>query len=336
MEGRLQAKKHCRVCGERVNRLYKGSGGKRCAVCLHRTHSEHLAENKRVCSRCREEDLLIPGGQGVIPGCVSILHLTDIHFGREDSLERVAPVENLIIKEGIKFVLVSGDLTARAGREEYEMAAGWINKMESTGVRVGVVPGNHDIGYWGNIISVGRQIAGRKYHRWIEIIDRPIEPCVRGAGSLMLGLNSAHGISPTRFLNGYLNRYQRQRAIEILEATPEDYMKLVFCHHPLVRFEGNLHKTLFNSEKVRLELMEAGAGIFLWGHQHSFASMEMEKKGGKCFAVQSPTLSARTRNGQYPGFSVIDWYFRARLVIRVYRVSGGNKVEEERRVEYIL
>lgn len=336
MEDRTEVKKHCRVCGGRVNRLYRGSGGKRCVVCLHRTHGKHMAGNKRVCARCGEEDMIIPGGYGFIPGRVSILHLTDIHFGREDSQERIGPAEEIIKKEGINYVLVSGDLTARAGREEYKMAARWINRMESTGIRVGVVPGNHDIGYWGNIMSLGRQFAGRKYHRWIEIIDRPIEPCVRGAGTLMLGLNSAHGVSPTRFLNGYLNRFQRQRAAEIIKATPEDHMKLVFCHHPLVRFEGNIHKTMFKSEKVRLELMEAGADIFLWGHQHSFAAVELERDGGKSFAVQCPTLSERTRSGHSPGFVVVDWYFKEKIVIRVYSIFSINKAEEERRVEYSL
>lgn len=335
MKDRLEIKKHCRVCGERVHRLYKGSGGKRCAVCLHRTHGEHLADNKRVCVNCREEDLLLPGGYGEMPGHVSILHLTDIHFGSGDSAEKLYPAEALLKNEGIKYVLISGDLTARAGREEYEMSAGWINKVESGGVRVGVVPGNHDIGYWGNFKSLGRQFAGRKYHRWIEIVDRPIEPCLRGAGTLMLGLNSAHGVSPTRFLNGYLNRFQMQRAKEILRATPEDHIKLVFCHHPLVRFGGNIHKSMFNSEKVKLELMEAGAGIFVWGHQHSFASVEIETERSRCFAVQGPTLSERIREGG-AGFTVLDWHFKRKLVIRVYRIINNNAAEEERRVEYPL
>jgi len=335
-QDRYEAKKYCRVCGGRVSRLYKGSGGRRCAVCLHRTHREHLAGNKRVCSSCWEEDMYIPGySGGGRPGKISLLHLTDIHFSQEDPRQDASLLKKWIIKEDMDYVLISGDLTSRAGKKEYESAAAWIGEVESAGARVAVVPGNHDIGYFGNIMSVGRQFAGRKYHRWIEILDRPIDPCVRGPGCLMLGLNSAHGISPAGFVNGYLSRSQQARAGEILLATPPGHLKVIFCHHPLVKFKNNFHKAMWRSENVRNILSAAGADLFLWGHQHSFATVRLEKEEGRCFAVQSPTLSGRIRDGDYPGFSTIDWHFGLMAIIRSYRLVKGN-IEEDGRVQYPL
>ncbi|MFZ5634939.1 MAG: metallophosphoesterase family protein [Bacillota bacterium] len=336
MGDRDELKKYCRVCGERIPRFYKGSGGKRCAVCLHRTHREHLAGNGRVCLRCSKEELSIPPEYRQAPPQIKLVHLTDLHFGENDSLKRSELLKKWIVRQDAGYILVSGDLTGRAGRREYERAARWIREVGSTGIRMAVVPGNHDIGYWGNVMSMGRQAIGRKYHRWIKIIDRPIEPCVRGPGCVVVGLNSAHGISPTRFFNGYLNRHQRARAREILQATPPGHLKVVFCHHPLVRFADNLHSAMFRADSVRGELMAAGAGLFLWGHQHSFAAAELAKNGEKCYAVQGPTLSGRIRDGNYPGFSVVEWYPETRIVIRSYNVINDEAIEEERMVEYPL
>ncbi|MHB8917414.1 MAG: metallophosphoesterase family protein [Desulfocucumaceae bacterium] len=335
-EDREETKKFCRVCGRRVLRLYKRSGGKRCSACLHRTHGDHLAGNLRVCQRCSAEELFIPGEYYRCPRSVVIVHLSDLHVGRSSPDRRTELLKNWLGILGADYVLVSGDLTGRAGGEEYQRAAQWIRDIEAGGMRVAAVPGNHDIGYWGNVMSIGRQAAGRKYHRWIKIIDRPIEPCVRGPGCVIVGLNSAHGISHAGLVNGYLNGFQRARAVEILKATPPGHLKAVFCHHPLVRFDNNSHRAMFRAEGVRRELEAAGAELFLWGHQHSFAAVRLGGDRTNHFAVQSPTLSGRTRDGGLPGFTVIDWLFGSVVVIRAFIILDDLRIVEEKRVEFPL
>lgn len=334
MAGRDELKKFCRVCGVRVSKLYKRQGGRRCTVCLHRTHREHMARNNRVCSRCSKEDLAV-FEDSKLPDGVSLVHLTDIHFGEVGCLERMDLVMKWIKNRGMNFVLISGDLTAKAVKEEYQMAARWINDVEVAGIKVAVVPGNHDIGYWGSYKSVGRQLIGRKYHWWIEIIDRPIEPVFKGPGCTIIGLNSAHGINPSRSFNGYLNRDQRIRAGEVLRATPPDFLKVVFCHHPFMRFEKNIHRAMFNADTVREELAAAGCDLFLWGHQHSFAAIHIETSQGKSYAIQSPTLSERTRNMNYPGFAVIEWFYNDHLTIRSLSIKNSDIIEGEKAEFYL-
>lgn len=334
MAGRDDIKKFCRVCGARVSKSYKRQGGKRCTVCLHRTHREHMARNNRVCRRCSREDVAV-FEDSKMPNSVLLVHLTDIHFGEEGSLERMDLVMEWIKNRGMNFILISGDLTAKAVKEEYQMAARWISDVEEAGIKVAVVPGNHDIGYWGNVKSVGRQLIGRKYHWWIDIIDRPIEPVIKGAGCMIIGLNSAHGMNPSRFFNGYLNRDQRIRAGEVLRVAPPGHLKVVFCHHPFIRFENNIHSAMFNADAVREELAAAGSDLFLWGHQHSFAVTYTETARGKSFAIQSPTLSDRTRNLNYPGFAVIEWFFKDRITIRSLSIKNSDIIEGEK-AEYSL
>ncbi len=335
---RYEMKKICRVCGRMVSLLHEGAGsrGRRCASCLHRTHREHLAGSGRVCLRCRDEDLSMPLERSPVPDRITLVHLSDIHFGGGGS-ERLADLlKRWICGRGFDYVLVSGDLTSRAGEEEYRLAARWIRDMESTGVRVAVVPGNHDIGYWGNIMSLGGQAVGRKYHRWIKIMDRPIDPCVRGPGCVVVGLNSAHGINPSRLFKGYLNRRQMDRAVEIFRGTPSGHLKIMFCHHPLLRFENDIHRVVFRAGEVKDELSAAGVRLFLWGHQHSSAVAVWTGEGEKCFAVQSPTLSDRVRGGDKPGFSVAEWFFKEKVLIRTFDIINAQSVEEGKRFEYSL
>ncbi len=334
MEERDETKKICRVCGRMVTFRYRGSGGRICMSCLHRTHADHLAGNRRVCLRCAGEDLFIPPEYNRVPRSITLVHLADLHLGGDESVERAELLKKWLEGGGWNYILVSGDLTGRAERKEYERAARWIRDVESTGARVAVVPGNHDIGYWGNAASVAGQAVGKKYHRWIKKIDRPIEPCLRGPGCVVLGLNSSHGINPARLFNGYLDRWQRARAVEILRSTPQDHLKVVFCHHPLVRFPENRHRAMFRAEVVREELAAAGANLFLWGHQHSFAAADLAGAWGRCYAVQSPTLSNRLRNGEHPGFTVVEWFLKERVVIRAFNIVKAGYIEEEKRAEY--
>lgn len=336
MVDRYQQKKYCRVCGRRVPRFYKNSGGKRCAVCLHRTHGEHLARNRRVCRRCSQEELAVLPEHNRQPWRIKLIHFTDLHFGHNHSLERMDVLKKWTENQGADYILISGDLTGRAGKAEYQRASRWLGDVGSTGAKVAVVPGNHDIGYWGNVKSLSRQAMGSKYHRWIKIIDRPIEPCIRGPGCVILGLNSAHGLSPARLMNGYINRHQRDRAREILQATPAGHLKVVFCHHPLIRFTGNFHKPMHGAEKIRSELAVAGSDLLLWGHQHSFAAVELVQKEKKCYAVQSRTLSARVREGDYPGFTVVEWFPASKVIIRAYNIKGDDTIDQYKMLQFPL
>ncbi len=331
----LQDKKYCRVCSKKVNRFYKNNGGRRCAVCLHRTHRDHLSVNGRVCRVCAGEEMKPPAKGRQSLESINLVHLTDLHFGEKGSGVRLEVIKKWLGQHNYDYILISGDLTARSRTVEYQAAACWLDDIEALGIKVGVVPGNHDIGYWGNIKSLASIPVGRKYHRWIKWINRPIEPYLKSKNCAILGLNSAHGLSPFKLFNGYLSRNQRSRAVEIFKIVPDDCLKVVFCHHPLVRFEGNQHRAMFNAEKARNELINAGVKLFLWGHQHSFESIQMVGAGGSCFALQSPTISGRIRCNELPGFTSVHWLLNNKVIFKLFEVDSEN-IREKKAVEYTL
>lgn len=93
----------------------------------------------------------------VAPDTISILHLSDLHFGA-GSPDYVSMLQPLIadIKDTagglglnkIDYLVISGDLTNRASAEEFEQArlfiSGIIERFRLSAERCVIVPGNHD------------------------------------------------------------------------------------------------------------------------------------------------------------------------------------------------
>src|ERR1700712_4023550 len=71
----------------------------------------------------------------------TIIHLSDIHFGRVD----YAVADKLLVKIGEiapDLTVVSGDLTQRAKSAQFIEAKAFLDKLPQPQI---VVPGNHDI-----------------------------------------------------------------------------------------------------------------------------------------------------------------------------------------------
>ena len=75
---------------------------------------------------------------------ISLFHLSDIHFGLEDS-RALAWAKREIARKRPHAVAITGDLTMRARHREFAAATAWINSLEAP-VTVGV--GNHDMPYF--------------------------------------------------------------------------------------------------------------------------------------------------------------------------------------------
>ena len=91
----------------------------------------------------------------------SIVHLSDIHFGRVDPL-----VINPLIEavNGLKpdLVAVSGDLTQRARSQQFKEARAFLDHLPKPQI---IVPGNHDVPLH-NVFARFLQPL-RKYRRYI-------------------------------------------------------------------------------------------------------------------------------------------------------------------------
>jgi 3',5'-cyclic AMP phosphodiesterase CpdA len=71
----------------------------------------------------------------------TLIHLSDLHFGRVDP-STLRPLLEFINTTRPDLVAISGDLTQRARRAEFEAARKFLDAIQFPKI---VVPGNHDV-----------------------------------------------------------------------------------------------------------------------------------------------------------------------------------------------
>ena len=137
-----------------------------------------------------------------------ILHVSDLHFGRNEKSESIEALARLIEEVQPELVLASGDLTHRGLRSQHERAADFLHDL---GLPVLAIPGNHDIPY---------TFPKRFTRPWAEFERRweTTEPVYRSEQIVAVGLNS---VRPWRHQSGRLHPQQVERAAEAFRGAPD-------------------------------------------------------------------------------------------------------------------
>ena len=115
----------------------------------------------------------------------TIVHLSDLHFGRIDPAI-LDPLAALIVSMRPDVVVVSGDLTQRARKAQFQGARAYLDRLPKPQV---VVPGNHDVPLyrvWERFLSpLG------KYRRHF---DDDLEPDFIDDEIAVIGINTARSL----------------------------------------------------------------------------------------------------------------------------------------------
>ncbi len=250
----------------------------------------------------------------------TIVHLSDIHFGRVDE-RLVAPLVEAIRAVAPNLVAVSGDLTQRARRRQFEQARAFLDRLPPPLL---VVPGNHDVPLYNLAARLLDPYGG--YRRQIA---QDLEPIHQDEELIAVGLNSARSV-PFHG-GGRLNETQVARARTRLMTAPADAIRIVVTHHPfdLPKSHGDEH-LIGRSDMAMRQLAAAGADLFLAGHLHvshvGHTADRYQIAGHSALVVQAGTLSTRGR-GELNTFNVLRL---ARPLITIERHSwdGARQVFE--------
>ena len=254
-----------------------------------------------------------------------IAHLSDLHFGREDALV-VQRLADDVRDQRPDVVAVSGDLTQRARRREFEAAMRFIDSLPSPRV---VVPGNHDIPLYD---------AFRRFffplHRWHRFITPEAFPVYEDDELRILGLNTARSAAWKE------GRISRRQIAEIRrrwgDAAPAAF-KVLVTHHPFRPAEPGLHTSIVGRAPIALEALEAaGADLLLSGHRNMGTAgvlphRHVRVKRSILVAEAGTAMSAR-RRGEANGYNVIT-VDPPRLVIQV-RVWDGTRFDAGRETTF--
>jgi 3',5'-cyclic AMP phosphodiesterase CpdA len=228
----------------------------------------------------------------------SIVHLSDIHFGRVD-LAVVGPLIETINQIAPDVVAVSGDLTQRARSHQFKQARAFLDALPHPQI---VVPGNHDVPLHNVFARFAQPLL--KYRRYITNDLRPFHYDDEIA---VLGVSTARSFT---IKGGRINQRQVNWMRERLCSCDPDLVKIVVTHHPFDLPEGHNDRKLVGRARMAMELLAScGADVFLAGHLHishtTHSARRYKIKGHSALVVQAGTAISDRGRGEANSFNVI-------------------------------
>ena len=251
----------------------------------------------------------------------TIVHLSDLHFGRLD--ERIiAPLVERITAIHPDVIAVSGDLTQRARRRQFQQASAFLVLLPFPKV---VVPGNHDVPLFNVASRLLDPFGG--YRRWIS---PDLEPAYIDNEVAVIGLNSARGLITGG--RGRLNMEQVEAATARLRPLPPAPIRAIVTHHPFDLPEGFAAEHLVGRASMAMQrFIEVGADLFLAGHLHvshvGHTANRYNIAGHSALVVQAGTLSMRGR-GELNTFNVLR-IGRPEMAIERYSWETGSRAFDQ-------
>lgn len=256
----------------------------------------------------------------------TLLHLSDLHFGRIDPAT-LAPLLATAKEIRPDVVLVSGDLTQRARRRQFREARDFLSALPQPQI---IVPGNHDVPLYNVALRFADPLAN--YRRYIT---DDLEPFFRDDEIAVAGINTARSLT---FKGGRINERQVARVRERLCALPEQVARVIVTHHPFDLPEGRLERDLVGRARMAMEAFVAcGADVIASGHLHvshtGHTAIRYKLPGRSALVVQAGTATSTRERGEPNSFNVLA-IERSRISVerRVWRASDGAFIPGAREV----
>lgn len=249
----------------------------------------------------------------------TIAHISDLHFGRIDKPVAEGLVADL--QELVPAVLVvSGDLTQRARRRQYEQAAAYLRRLPGPMV---VVPGNHDVPLW----DVFRRFLS-PLGRYRRYITDDLFPSYSDDELFVLGINTARSFTRT---SGWISQEQIQEVRRRMCSVRPGIFKVLVTHHPFIPAPRKPNSdVIIGGEAALGRLEECGVDLLLAGHLHLAYHDDVRAHHGPArqsvLSVQAGTATSTRRRHEPNAYNWIT--VSPQLVSVSVRVWNGTRFEE--------
>jgi 3',5'-cyclic AMP phosphodiesterase CpdA len=259
----------------------------------------------------------------------TLAHLSDLHFGRDDPPVVTALQESL---RNLRpdLVVISGDLTQRARRFQFEAARKFFEQIQSPKL---VIPGNHDIPLY-NLF--GRLIAPfSNYNRYIPAAAEAAQ-CFVDDEIAVLGLNTVRRLN---WKNGRVSDQQLTDMAGWFAKMPPSVWKILVTHHPLA-WTSDARKFSLAQRSVPAvkAAVKSGVHLVLSGHSHhavnSAIDADLVAQGSLLVVHAGTAVSNRTR-GQANTYNLIT-IAPPLLSVTIMEWSAGAGFREGAHSRYIL
>lgn len=218
-----------------------------------------------------------------------VLQLSDLHFGTERE-EVMAALDVLVAREQPDLLLLTGDITQRARRAQFEAAGAFLRRLGRPAL---VLAGNHDI----PLFNVFARLFW-PYRGFTRVFGANREGTFEADGLHVIGVDST---SPRRHKDGVIRDDQIERVCKLLRATPKRALRIVALHHPVYAVTESDERNLAQGHREAIPAWaDAGADLILGGHIHLPYVRPLRERYARIsrdvWAVQAGTaISRRTR-----------------------------------------
>jgi 3',5'-cyclic AMP phosphodiesterase CpdA len=228
----------------------------------------------------------------------TLVHLSDLHFGRVDEA-LLAPLRDTIARIAPDVVVVSGDLTQRAKREEFEAARAYLDTFPGPQI---IVPGNHDI----SLYNVLRRFL-KPLERYKRYITDDLDPIYVDEEIAVLGVNTARSLT---FKDGRVNEEQVTKICQELSGLDPAITRIVVTHHPFDLPTSADEKDLVDRAPMAMAAFaKCGVDLLLAGHLHmSHSNSTAERYPISEYAalvIQAGTATSTRGRGEVNSFNVV-------------------------------
>lgn len=189
-----------------------------------------------------------------------ILHISDLHFGPPFVPAVAEALLQTIPSLAPDAIVVSGDLTQRAKRHQFEEARAFFDRLPE--IPLLVIPGNHDVALWRIFERLFKPHA-----LYCEIITPDLNPVVRVGNVVLVGLDST---APRRTIsNGRLYADQLRHCEETFAAVPEDMTRIVVAHHHFAPGHDRVYDIAMPGSRRAIDcFIDQKVEMILGGHLH--------------------------------------------------------------------
>jgi 3',5'-cyclic AMP phosphodiesterase CpdA len=221
----------------------------------------------------------------------ALLQISDPHFGTE----RPAVVEALVRlahEAAPELIVLSGDITQRATRDEYAAARAFADRLGPAPLLA--IPGNHDVPLFNLAARLFDPYANHRHAFGDEL-----EPEHRSANWFVVSVKTTRR---WRHKDGEVSVAQIERVAQRLQQATAAQMRVVVVHQPVaVPSEKDASDLLHGHEAAVRRWAAAGADAIVGGHIHLPYVMPLhESHAGlarRAWCVQAGTaVSSRVRH----------------------------------------